>query len=53
MLAVDTDTLRLFLHVLAATVWVGGQVVLLAAVPALRRVSVEAVRATAAAYNRS
>lgn len=26
MLAVNWDTIRLFLHVLAATVWVGGQI---------------------------
>ena len=31
------ETLRLFLHVLAATVWVGGQLVLAALVPVLRR----------------
>ena len=28
MLAVSWDTVRLFLHVLAATVWVGGQITL-------------------------
>jgi uncharacterized membrane protein len=28
MLAVSWDTIRLFLHVLAATIWVGGQLVL-------------------------
>ena len=37
MLAVSWDTVRLFLHVLAATVWVGGQLVLAALVPVLRR----------------
>jgi putative copper export protein len=46
------DTTRLFLHVLAATIWVGGQLVLAAAVPALRSVSAEAPRAAARAYNR-
>ena len=46
------DTARLFLHVLAATVWVGGQIVLAAAVPALRGVSADASRAAARAYNR-
>jgi putative copper export protein len=46
------ETIRLFLHVLAATVWVGGQLVLAAAVPALRGVHADAPRAAARAYNR-
>jgi putative copper export protein len=37
MLAVSWDTIRLFLHVLAATIWVGGQLILAALVPVLRR----------------
>ena len=40
MLAVSWDTIRLFLHVLAATIWVGGQLVLAALVPVLRRAGV-------------
>ena len=36
MLPVSWDTIRLFLHVLAATIWVGGQLVLAALVPVLR-----------------
>src|ERR1039458_10200042 len=36
MLAVSWDTVRLFLHVLAATIWVGGQLTLAALVPVLR-----------------
>ena len=36
MLPVTADTVRLFLHVLAATVWVGGQLTLGAIIPALR-----------------
>ena len=46
MLAVSWDTIRLFLHVLAATIWVGGQLVLAALVPVLRRagVATEAAR---------
>jgi uncharacterized membrane protein len=37
VLPVHASTIRLFLHVLAATVWVGGQIVLAALVPAVRR----------------
>jgi hypothetical protein len=46
MLAVSWDTIRLFLHVLAATIWVGGQLVLAALVPILRKggVAIEAAR---------
>ena len=40
MLAVSWDTIRLFLQVLAATIWVGGQLVLAALVPVLRRAGV-------------
>ena len=36
MLPVTAATVRLFLHVLAATVWVGGQLTLGAIIPALR-----------------
>jgi putative copper export protein len=48
----DWDTVRLFLHVLAATVWVGGQLTLAALVPALRAASPDAPRAAAQAFNR-
>jgi putative copper export protein len=47
VLAVSWDTVRLFLHVLAATVWVGGQLTLAALVPALRGAGAQ-VPATAA-----
>jgi len=36
MLPVDVEDIRIFLHVLAATVWVGGQITLGALVPAIR-----------------
>ena len=37
MLPVSTTTVRLFLHVLAATVWVGGQIALAGVVPVVRQ----------------
>jgi putative copper export protein len=46
------DTLRLFLHVLGATVWVGGQLVLAALVPTLRSISPDAPRVAARRFNR-
>ena len=51
MLAVSWDTVRLFLHVLAATVWVGGQLTLAALVPVLRRLGAEIPRAAARRFN--
>lgn len=51
MLPVSWDTIRLFLHVLAATVWVGGQLVLAALVPVLRRLGAEIPRAAARRFN--
>lgn len=51
MLAVSWDTVRLFLHVLAATIWVGGQLVLAALVPVLRRFGGEVPRAAASRFN--
>ncbi|CAA9340383.1 MAG: hypothetical protein AVDCRST_MAG34-766 [uncultured Nocardioidaceae bacterium] len=52
VIAVDVETVRLFLHVLAATVWVGGQITLAALVPALRAVGRDAPKAAANAFNR-
>jgi putative copper export protein len=52
MLAVSWDTIRLFLHVLAATVWVGGQLTLAALVPVLRTKGPDVPRAAARAFNR-
>jgi putative copper export protein len=52
VLPVSWDTIRLFLHVLAATIWVGGQLTLAALVPVLRRLGGEIPRAAARAFNR-
>ena len=52
MLSIDLETVRLFLHVLAATVWVGGQITLAALVPALRGAGTDVPRAAARAFNR-
>jgi putative copper export protein len=51
MLPVSWDTIRLFLHVLAATIWVGGQITLAALVPVLRRRGAEIPRAAARRFN--
>jgi len=40
MLAPSIDTIRLFIHLLAAAVWVGGQFVLAGVVPGLRAVDI-------------
>jgi hypothetical protein len=46
------NAFRLFLHVLAASVWVGGQLVLAGLVPTVRRFGPEAPRQVARAFNR-
>lgn len=48
----DLDTLRLFLHVLAASIWVGGQITLAALVPALRSAGADVPKAAANAFAR-
>lgn len=50
MLPIGVDTLRVFLHVLAATVWVGGQLVMGALVPVLRGIAPDAPRLAAARF---
>jgi putative copper export protein len=52
MLSPTTATIRLFLHVLAASVWVGGQFALAGVVPALRRVSPGSTKTVAQAFAR-
>jgi len=51
VLPVHWDTIRLFLHVLGATVWVGGQLTLAGLVPGLRNVAADAPRAAARRFN--
>jgi putative copper export protein len=52
VLSPSLTTLRLFLHVLAASVWVGGQIALAGIVPSVRRVAPEATKAAARAFAR-
>ena len=52
MLSVDASVIRVFLHVLAATVWVGGQLTLAGLVPGLRALSPDAPRTVARRFNR-
>ena len=48
----DATTIRLFLHILGASVWVGGQIVLGALVPTLRDLGDDAPKRAARAFNR-
>ena len=51
MLPIHVTTVRLFLHVFGATIWVGGQILLAAVVPVARRTGgMDAVRAIARRY---
>lgn len=52
MLSPTSDTIRLFLHVLAASVWVGGQIVLGGLVPRLRATFPESTKVAAQAFGR-
>jgi putative copper export protein len=47
VLPASLEDVRLFLHVLAATIWVGGQITLAGLVPVLRRLAPEAPRLAA------
>ena len=48
----DLETIRISLHVLAACVWVGGQIVMAALVPVLCRISPDAPRQVANRFGR-
>ena len=52
MVTPSWHAVRLFLHVLAATIWVGGQLTLAALVPTLRRLGTELPKAAARQFNR-
>ena len=52
MLSPSLTTVRLFLHVLGASVWVGGQFALAGIVPALRRSAPESTKVVAPAFAR-
>jgi putative copper export protein len=51
LLSITSGTIRIFLHVLAATVWVGGQITLAGLVPGLRELDTDAPRAVARRFN--
>jgi putative copper export protein len=50
VLTIDLEVVRLTLHVLAATIWVGGQIVLAALVGPLRKAAPAAVAPAARAF---
>jgi len=50
VLTIDLEVIVLTLHVLAATIWVGGQIILPAIVGPLRRIAPAAVAPAARAY---
>ena len=52
MLSPTLDTLRLFIHILAASVWVGGQIVLGALVPSLKRAYPDSGKVIAQAFSK-
>jgi putative copper export protein len=51
VIPVTWESVRVSVHVLAATVWIGGQIVLAALVPALRAFGRDVVRAAARRFN--
>jgi putative copper export protein len=51
VIPLHADTIRLFLHVLAATIWVGGQLTLAGLVPTVRDIDAGAPRLVARRFN--
>jgi putative copper export protein len=52
VLSITLEDLRLFLHVLAATIWVGGQLTLAGLLPALRAAGADVPKSVARRFNR-
>ena len=52
MISPSLDSLRIFLHLFAVAVWLGGQVVLAGAVPSVRKVAPEAMTPLAKGFAR-
>jgi len=52
VLSPNVDTVRLFLHVLAASVWVGGQIVMIGLVPQIHRNFPDATKLVAQGFSR-
>ncbi len=52
MLASAIDSVRIFLHIIGATVWVGGQLTLAALVPVLRAIDPTLPKKAAIAFNK-
>jgi putative copper export protein len=52
VLSPTVDTVRLFIHVLAASVWVGGQLVLAGVVPTVHREAPDVLKSVARAFSR-
>ena len=52
MLSPTSTTIRLFLHIVAASVWLGGQITVGGIVPAVRRVSPATTKTIAQAFGR-
>jgi putative copper export protein len=50
MISPTLDSVRIFLHLMAVAVWVGGQIVLAGIVPQIRRVAPEAMKTVAQGF---